>query len=430
MVIVNDRIDSLEQLLEVYFGDVGLQRIERKLGQFRSKYFDNRIFNTLNYGVNTDPDLLEINRLLEKEFGFGCCSLNILMAPVGNACTFVPTGRFDIPYYDLKNHIKATRTGFKYDKDLDLAVIIYISSYVIFNPEYTDREVLAIILHEIGHNFQCSLNGASGLFSNIIVILMAIHHPIVALLLTNKSIDAYSKAINKAKDDKNLLVALDFCANMMLSIPMTVGKTMRDLLVISKPITELLVSIPFRVIRRLMNIYGLIELPFTYRDEKIADNFATMYGYGPDLVTGLEKIQRDTGPIMGTIYKIPGIGLFYSSLELFSKEIMSFFDPHPVNYTRYRDQVKLLKKEIEKDDIDPKMKARVIKDINRIESEIAEFSKIRNSVADPLLFTKAYYKVMYDLSEKVPSLKDLLMDIDPDKRFAEYDDIYKAAVRR
>lgn len=430
MVIVNDRIDSLEQLLEVYFGDSGLQRIERKLGQFRYKYFDNRIFNTLNYGVNTDPDLLEINRLLEKEFGFGCCSLNILMAPVAQAFTFSLSSRFDVLSLDLKNHIKATRTGFKYDRDLDYALVVYISSYVIFNPEYTDREVLAIILHEIGHNFQCSLNGVSGIFNNIATIFRTIFHPVSALLYSNRSLSSYSKAINEAKENKSFLIALDWCTNMLLAIPMTIQKTISDINILTQPL-KVVLSIPFMMLKRVWYIVDdVIPLPFKYRDEKIADNFATMYGYGPDLVTGLEKLERDTGPVIGTAKKIPGIGLFYSTIELFLYEMMSIVSTHPSNYTRYRDQVKLLKKEIEKDDIDPKMKARVVKDINRIESEIAEFSKIRNSVADPLLFTKAYYKVMYDLSEKVPSLKDLLMDIDPDKRFAEYDDIYKAAVRR
>ena len=55
---------------------------------------------------------------------------------------------------------------FKFKKEAGYAAIVCIYAGLIFNPNYSTEEIMAIIMHEIGHNFQEAISGVNLWFTS------------------------------------------------------------------------------------------------------------------------------------------------------------------------------------------------------------------------------------------------------------------------
>ena len=151
---------SENYLQEVYFGKTPeILALENQLDKFRSKYLGNYPLGT--YTINDDSELLKFNRMLEKQFGFGCVSINIISNMMENMFTLPIDMRFDV--FNTNKKLIANKSTFKFDKSADYTCIINIYTGIIFNPNYSSAEVMALILHEIGYNFYAAINDCAGL---------------------------------------------------------------------------------------------------------------------------------------------------------------------------------------------------------------------------------------------------------------------------
>jgi hypothetical protein len=92
------------------------------------------------------------------------------------------------------------------------------------------------------------------------------------------------------------------------------------------------------------------NLTRAYRNEKFADNFATMLGYGPDLAVGLTKLEKNPTLAHKTIINnIPVGAHIYNTLDSFRSYLMAdvfLIDPHPDLKLRIMDQRKKLEHEL------------------------------------------------------------------------------------
>ena len=101
-------------LNEVYFGKTKeMLAIENQLDKFRNKYLGKYVFNT---HVNSDPELLKFNRMIEDYFGFGCFACHIINQMLVNAFTAPIDYRIDVGGTTINNLIADKKTLYLYIK--------------------------------------------------------------------------------------------------------------------------------------------------------------------------------------------------------------------------------------------------------------------------------------------------------------------------
>ncbi|MCK9198160.1 MAG: hypothetical protein M0P49_00990 [Bacilli bacterium] len=398
---------------EVYFGNSSeLTNLQKQFSLFRSKYINNTVFNKK---INTDPELLKFNRMTEDFFGFKSFALIIEPELELNACTYPISYRLDTGLG--KKYLESTKTGFKFKKEAGYSCLVYMNSSFIVDSRFSDREVFAIILHEIGHNFQATLNPTCTGFSIIakfVNILTLIKDIIVALILPfgyaggksvvgdfNALTDLTIQTTTKLKKEQPATVEMFYGIKNIIGVGK--GVFMNALIALSAigVITNPIVSIATAIYNRLASIAlqpeQLIYSFFGYQGEKVSDNFASIYGYGPDISSAMLKF-RPLGAgysMLEAINETPLLGHLYNLFTLPVDIIFSLFDPHPADAARANGQLKYLEVELKKSDIDPKIKKQIQEDIDSINKLIDEFTDI--DMEDPYVFKRIYAAVLLKL---------------------------------
>ena len=161
--IVNES-EYLQFIQEVQFNNPKLSKIENLIEYLRNKYL------LLNEKINTDPKIKEISSLFEEIFGFNSCQFSIEQSKFNNAYTVPLSSKIDS--WNYKKCIKRTDEGLQFTAIAKANVAIYITSNLFFDKQYSNREILAILLHEIGHNFSDSINNTLGIYSNFKKVLL------------------------------------------------------------------------------------------------------------------------------------------------------------------------------------------------------------------------------------------------------------------
>ena len=137
-------------LNEAYIGKTSLLlEVEKKIHEYRSKK-DLTIYNC----SSTSKEILDINRLIEKQFGMEIFALKILPTEVIDAYNLPVACRFDMEKENMKNYVEGnSKSGYRFRKNNGLCCIVCLSYGLIADKRYTDGQIVACILHEIGHNF-------------------------------------------------------------------------------------------------------------------------------------------------------------------------------------------------------------------------------------------------------------------------------------
>lgn len=166
----------MEVLQEAYFGKLPqLLQVEELFEKMKIKYqkpdggVDKQIFYK---EIIKDESLKRIENIIRDMFGFNEVVLTIENNNSPNACTLVylsdPNGN---PYgktvllkdiiannKQIKDALIVTREGFKFNnKVFSPNLLILFSCGLIFNKNISSPEIVAVMLHEIGHNFTKSI---------------------------------------------------------------------------------------------------------------------------------------------------------------------------------------------------------------------------------------------------------------------------------
>ena len=148
--------DNLIQIMnEAYIGkNENFLEMEKLLGLIRSN---------LDYkkDLNRSENVQKFNRLMEKQFGCKVFALRIEKANVINAYTEVLNLRFDITNkIDMRKAVIANQSdGYRFKEPNNFCIVCTVYSGLLGYEELSNAEVLAIILHEIGHNFADGIYG-------------------------------------------------------------------------------------------------------------------------------------------------------------------------------------------------------------------------------------------------------------------------------
>lgn len=423
---------NVEPINEVYFGKTPeLQKIENQLGKFRSKYMENYIKTPL---INKDPDLLKYNRMMEEYFGFGIFSLSIIEIPKVNAYTISVSGTFDTALY--QKNLQVDKNHFKFNPKANYTCETFIYSGIIFNPDFTTEEVMAVIMHEVGHNFYNALSGGFGVLDKLIdtihVLLYLMEHPedaVATVIGRNNAIKSMEMRIKRYCREHNLIISDIFLTvEWMLNISKNIPNIAFDLLDKVTLGFFVLAAIPRSILTAITDPFTWILMPFDLNNEKTADNFCTFHGYGPALSTALNKLDSTTPSKLDKAFNnIPLLSNMYSINHSIAELILSTFDCHPDIIARIQDQLNMLKRELDKDDLDPKMRKAILADIAACEKEIKRMIKLEDGIKDPDTVTKLWDKFVYD-NCKSKRLRDIIFD--NRNRFNTYDKIYDEKITK
>lgn len=451
-----------EVINEAYFGRTpGIDKIIKQIGVVRRKFgvYDENIvskatgyksFIKIDPHINSDDEMLYLNRLFEEEFGFGTFCLTIQPNENPGANTVPISFAIEVNSMDLKKHVKSSKTGFKFDKAADFSAVVFMTSGIFLNNNLSDEEICAIILHEIGHNFQAALSGKVAAMNTAYKVLYHIQTvmSIVVNCLNGQGLHAaqdlaasapnlsnkvrkftlvFKKELSSTNDGKNVLIAIDSITGAIN----TMYSYLDDLQLATNILTILgnITVLPLMLVRQLTGkAFPLVKTVLFggYRGEQIADTFAAMYGLGPELSSGLSKLQKNTKTLVGQIiFETPILGHIVDCCIILPVTAVSHvFDEHPTNAARHRNITDALIIEAEKTDLDPKMRKKLKEEVKRMEDT---FDAVYNhpdksAIQDTRIASRTWNAFLYkscggDFKHYAFKTEDNIKDID--KTYAE-----------
>jgi hypothetical protein len=340
-------------------------------------------FNNFTYDIYDTPsfdfpsrikDRLNISnyRQLVRPNGYTLCSNGIIYN--------LATGNTDM----LRISPIKTGSGERYyDAKHRYSCVIVIYSALLLTRGFTPGMLMAVILHEIGHNFVCT--------------------PIVNIQRTIPIFQVFKQiCVLSNKPDKQL----EFIKNNIKKLAMKLGFPIAESiyqelvseiygwLMKAKPIAEIVVGVQqlfkiydmtidsfFRLAmavdmaRQVTNItpYGYLRSMFEsipdYSNEVFADSFATAYGYGAETVMGegLFNVHTSEKYYNYALSKDNPFNIFYRIAAVTIEIYLQFLsmDAHPSGQNRQVEQINMLEDEIKSGKLPPELRKAAMEDLKR-----------------------------------------------------------------
>ena len=410
------------QLNELYIGKDPILPLQNQFTIIRNK-IKGKSFST---SINVDKEILKFNRMVEKLFGFSSFALNISPDQTINAYTWGATVfKSKEELKRMINSLKASATtGFYHDSSSGLVTgICTLNMGLINNDNFTDEEVIACILHEIGHNFFQAVTDKDCVYSltfKIIKILSEVNKKINNNIINTKDIN-----YNIIKQDiDNIVKSFDLMGqlnnlfskvkNRLFTIPHAISNTAKNVMkyVSSKFFRESMED-------------NMRRTRYSYTNEKFADSFAVMYGYGIELHSFLQKISAYYMKELNIKESRNSVIIAYKVFDYMLKDailyMMNLMDEHPKNLARIKVSIEYVKRELAKEGLDPKVKLELMNQVNEMQKLIDDYINFPKD-EDNIAVRRAYYRELYkkfggDRREQDTDNEALFSTID--KRFDE-----------
>ena len=401
-----DENDLLSILQESQFDNPDLIKIEKLIHELRSKY-TLKGFNSKK--INSDPIMREIAILFENIFGFYSFQFTVDHTLIPNAYTCPVSSKIDT--WNYKKCIVKSNSGLKFTSTARVNTMAVITSGLLFNNKFTDREIVAILLHEIGHNFSDSINNTLGIFSNFKKILM-IPNLLVRPQDISNVLRKKATEFNNSMRKNNPELVSSFNA-----LKLFLGKANYVFLTTNRAVSTIpqfamtnLVNTINNIIKQvIINPMGTImKVVFNFfgkEDEYTSDSFVSMYGYGPDLASGLLKMERNNITATDEAFKSGKFGAMYFALMVESVDMINVLvsNSHPPTAKRLLNVLNTLEQEYDQDYINPKFKKETKKEIEKIKRLINE--EMENQSFDGNYWRIAWNKHIFATSSKRPKDK-------------------------
>lgn len=357
----NNSSDGLVE--ESYYG---------KLPEFveMEKLFDTIIAKSKKEGLtkcnpNNYKEHKRICSLFCKLFGFKKALIYWEPYSEGNAFTY-SLNAF-IVFSDKSKMIKKTEKGF-YDSSHSIILTVYITTGLI-ELGLSSRELIAVILHEIGHNFDYST-----------------YHKFDAFISSILTLGSTAVTINKYKDNLN---------DIKLEIDKKIKKQDNDIYNKQKTRDKLSKNWYKNITSRIKYnaVYNAIMMPINTivdviyvglcplytinnlagkKGELFADSFATAYGYGSELITSLKTLGD-----LNKFYdpKSHVMKFFMDLSKLQSEIVISLIDVHGTDMERCQECIEKLKYDLKHNEFQPELKKELAEEINKMTMAYKAFSK-------------------------------------------------------
>lgn len=387
-----DDINMNFTLSEAYIGKEYVKNAFLQFAVVREK------FRNAKYSpkMDQDPDVIKFNRAIEKTFGFSTFSLSISPDFSFNAYA-IPIYTYLYPSQITKvtKSLTGNANGFKFS---DYGKIVALSAINMgaLESDLTNDELFAVMLHEIGHMFfevVIDHDGKYRAVSNISNIISQVNEKVFNIIsngINNITNNDIANAIDKVVDPFLGKLSVTF-ANIknIIKAPFT-------------GVFNLYKFVKGKLLREAMDDNMDSKNKISYTNEKFADTFAAMYGYGTELHSALLKsfknyeennVPKKYAQPRGFILKgLKFVHIMFTDYMLF---INGLKDEHPDGLTRINVSIQYLSREIAKENIDPKMKKELLDQINNLKKQVEDYIAYNGSEGDTLSVTRSYYIYLY-----------------------------------
>lgn len=402
--------------------------IEREFNKMRSEKLD------FYSNISQHPSIIKINRLFEKQFGMYLFALKIDPTKEHNAYTMVIANNFDVANsMDLPNMVSGTMNeGFRWKEDNGLCIIVNISYGMLIDDNITDSELVAIILHEIGHNFADALYGEINIankkqmieyekylssYATVIGFLLALPYYIKAKQLL-KEYNNSTRVERESKPKKT---------SKLRGILTGLGAKWKDYQSYKEEIRAR--KRGGKVYRDAKRRAGEVAKKaaregLARQNEVIADKFAGIYGYGVEISSGLSKLTYHKSDAAKKLESAGGrLADASRDFDDAVKDICDY-DCHPHLVQRINEEIKLLEREVAKNDIDPRFKVIMYDQLDQLRSLLAKITKTSKLLSKDENAKNAYHDyvnkncptaVSDEIEDKIEQSLDRLFEEDKKK---------------
>ena len=403
-----------EIINELYIGETKeLKEVQHNLSQFRHNMIDNDYYSRKE--IKKDKWYKEFVKSMKSTFGYKTFEFEVRFNSKENAYCYSLANQIRKKKDKYSDYVTASKDGFKFKNKFSCKLVI--TEGLLTNESYSDREIMAILLHEVGHSFYEALDGNAIDMIEIretVYLVNSILQEILSFISTIGFITSTLELANGAKSISNIV--------KHQAEGLTIAKIIKNFINMGIDILEItLLASGSYIPTVLMNIISkanpiaLMNTIFGYKDEKSADSFATMYGYGADLSSALHKLEMSKDKDQLITSKALSMMLFPCNI------ITIALDEHPDCITRAKNQLDYLEKEYA--DIDDKeTKAEIRGQIDSIKKELDKTEKIIDNFKDKDLDKMRYmYCLIISKLYKI-DVRQLLSKYDP---YVENEKAYK-----
>ena len=327
---------------EVYIGRI--PEIEEIFQEFKKMRNEYKFYRTAKNAKNT----ARLEKLIEDFWGFKAFSIKIDNSSLPNAYTYPVATSIDI---DPGQYIVSSSKGYKYSRVCNAAAVSYITKGLLTNKEFSDEEVFAVFLHEIGHSFvhrSPMIVAQQEVYKNALIIQLL--YQLFLALLTLNPVQATNSVITFLMSHNAIKLLRAEFNKLVKKVPL-----LRELGVTLDTAIGILKSTLYNFFYLIVNITGLTALanwlskvqydkvdkqqieitghPQAYSRsmERLSDDFATMYGFGPYLSTALIKMQNpdNQGLFMKVTHDMPLLGNYLRKQDALATELNGLVAAHP-----------------------------------------------------------------------------------------------------
>lgn len=318
--------------------------------------------------LNKSDHTKTINRLFKKIFDLKDFSVAWTASGLSNAMT-IPRS-----FMVFDKQYRKQPDGTHANKHMFVGVILHAG--LVVHSGMNEKELLAIILHEIGHNFYNSIFHTLSLIPLTLFLAPVKLNPsfylvpIITILangsgkfsrMTFEHVKLFEETIHKIPVLKQIVtifndVTENFRRGGVVNIVSKVIETIRKQILASKG-------------KILVSGFNPFQMIFRYNVEKHADSFAVDYGYGLDLASALTKLNRAPETVMGKLIDDSyilhmGADAVEISFEIFSSTLTGY----PTNQNRVRTTLDRLKRAAKDKTLSPEVRA-------ELEDQIKEYEE-------------------------------------------------------
>ena len=353
--------------------------------------------------INAKPEVQKLNRLVEKQFGMEIFSLRVEQKSGLDAYTNVIASKFDIGLeMDMKKLVVGSpESGYRFRTNNNLCLVTTFSLGLLTKPEITGEELTGILLHEIGHNFADCLDNQIRLDNKKTIKNYYQYLILKASILfgrrykkeLERNTNEYERKNTKEKVNKESkirgwirgLASLkynfkSFCGNILMKL-MCVAMKPRQLSQADVSNAEKQTKIKTNSGRK---------------NEVFADKFAAVYGYGLAITKGLYKMDTHEDKASKFIAKVFSDKL-NENFEMLCQDYF-LYDVHPHTIQRANAICNTLRAELNKEDLDPKVKEVLTKQLDEMEQYIKKITTAIKNEPERQAVRKAFYKTVNELS--------------------------------
>lgn len=364
-------INHDEQVLnEQYFGKTdNLKKIDKCFDKIIELAKGNTDYGITRYNQSYEKTfykesskiVLDISKYVEDEFNLKSAGIIIYNSASVNAITLKNRNNMKKPS-TISKGTQVTKNGVKF-KDKDKGISILLSRELFDIDGLEGKHFTAILLHEIGHQlyfentFRYKFRATefidttldlillNSIDANVISQILLSNIVINKVIFSDKALNRYAssnKMYNKI-DDGSIKKIIGSFTNIIDAISST-----RYLYDTINGIIKM-VSLPIRSFRTMAKkTVNTIIGDTGYTEEQFCDNFATAYGYGPEIIKALAYIESNSGSNFKKVMEKNILSsTIYNSINDLDFMIFGSNDCHPSTIARIIDQIKFIEIQLE-----------------------------------------------------------------------------------